>query len=50
MLIPTSTQKVEELIARLKEKYMVVIVTHYIQQAALVNDKMNVIFPIPTDK
>ena len=34
-----STSKIEELIARLKEKYTIVIVTHNMQQAARVSDK-----------
>jgi phosphate transport system ATP-binding protein len=35
---PISTQKIEELIHRLKEKYTIVIVTHNMQQAARVSD------------
>lgn len=38
-LDPISTAKIEELIARLKEKYTIVIVTHNMQQAARVSDK-----------
>ena len=38
-LDPISTSKIEELIARLKEKYTIVIVTHNMQQAARVSDK-----------
>jgi phosphate transport system ATP-binding protein len=38
-LDPISTAKIEELIAELKEKYTIVIVTHNMQQAARVSDK-----------
>lgn len=38
-LDPISTAKIEELIARLKEKYTIVIVTHNMQQAARVSNK-----------
>lgn len=38
-LDPISTGKIEELIAELKEKYTVVIVTHNMQQAARISDK-----------
>ncbi len=38
-LDPISTNKVEELINELKEKYTVVIVTHNMQQAARISDK-----------
>lgn len=38
-LDPISTSKIEELIAQLKEKYTIVIVTHNMQQAARVSDK-----------
>jgi len=37
-LDPIATAKIEELIANLKEKYTVVIVTHNMQQAARVSD------------
>ncbi|MBI3764118.1 MAG: phosphate ABC transporter ATP-binding protein [Chloroflexi bacterium] len=37
-LDPIATLKIEELIARLKEKYTIVIVTHNMQQAARVSD------------
>jgi len=37
-LDPISTGKIEELIAELKEKYSIVIVTHNMQQAARVSD------------
>jgi phosphate transport system ATP-binding protein len=37
-LDPIATQKIEELIERLKEKYCIVIVTHNMQQAARVSD------------
>ena len=37
-LDPISTSKVEELMAQLKEKYTVVIVTHNMQQAARISD------------
>ncbi|MBI4468343.1 MAG: phosphate ABC transporter ATP-binding protein [Acidobacteria bacterium] len=37
-LDPIATQKIEELIVRLKEEYTVVIVTHNMQQAARVSD------------
>jgi phosphate transport system ATP-binding protein len=37
-LDPIATQKIEELIADLKEKYTIVIVTHNMQQAARVSD------------
>lgn len=35
---PTSTQKIEDLMQELKEKYTIVIVTHNMQQAARVSD------------
>lgn len=35
---PTSVQKIEDLMAELKEKYTIVIVTHNMQQAARVSD------------
>lgn len=38
-LDPISTNKIEELIQELKEKYTVVIVTHNMQQAARISDK-----------
>ena len=38
-LDPIATQKVEELIQQLKEKYTIVIVTHSMQQAARISDK-----------
>src|SRR5690606_37828047 len=38
-LDPISTAKIEELIAELKEKYTIVIVTHNMQQAARVSDR-----------
>jgi phosphate transport system ATP-binding protein len=38
-LDPISTSKIEDLIAELKEKYTIVIVTHNMQQAARVSDK-----------
>lgn len=38
-LDPISTNKVEELIAEIKEKYTVVIVTHNMQQAGRIADK-----------
>jgi len=37
-LDPIATQKIEELIHRLKEKYTIIIVTHNMQQAARVSD------------
>ncbi len=37
-LDPIATQKIEELIYRLKEKYTIIIVTHNMQQAARVSD------------
>ena len=37
-LDPKATAKIEELIATLKDKYTVVIVTHNMQQAARVSD------------
>ena len=37
-LDPSSTQKIEELIAELKKDYTIVIVTHNMQQAARVSD------------
>lgn len=37
-LDPIATQKIEELITKLKEKYTIVIVTHNMQQAARVSD------------
>jgi phosphate transport system ATP-binding protein len=38
-LDPISTAKIEELIAQLKEKYTIVIVTHNMQQASRVSDR-----------
>ena len=38
-LDPRSTAKIEELIAELKEKYTIIIVTHNMQQAARVSDR-----------
>jgi phosphate transport system ATP-binding protein len=38
-LDPIATQKIEELIAQLKEQYTIVIVTHNMQQAARVSDQ-----------
>ena len=38
-LDPIATQKIEELIAELKEQYTIVIVTHNMQQAARVSDQ-----------
>ena len=38
-LDPTATQKIEELVVQLKEKYTIVIVTHNMQQAARVSDR-----------
>jgi phosphate transport system ATP-binding protein len=38
-LDPISTAKIEELIAQLKEKYTIVIVTHNMQQATRVSDR-----------
>lgn len=38
-LDPIATQKVEELMEELKEKYTIVIVTHSMQQAARISDK-----------
>ena len=38
-LDPIATQKVEELMEQLKEKYTIVIVTHSMQQAARISDK-----------
>ncbi|MBL8027123.1 MAG: phosphate ABC transporter ATP-binding protein, partial [Fibrobacteres bacterium] len=37
-LDPISTSKIEDLIAQLKEKYTIIIVTHNMQQAARVSD------------
>ena len=37
-LDPIATQKIEELILELKEKYTIIIVTHNMQQAARVSD------------
>lgn len=37
-LDPIATQKIEELLAELKEKYTIVIVTHNMQQAARISD------------
>ncbi|MDR3243928.1 MAG: ATP-binding cassette domain-containing protein, partial [Elusimicrobiota bacterium] len=37
-LDPVSTQKIEELMIRLKKQYTIVIVTHNMQQAARVSD------------
>ena len=38
-LDPIATQKIEELIVELKERYTIVIVTHNMQQAARVSDR-----------
>lgn len=38
-LDPMATQKIEELVVELKEKYTIIIVTHNMQQAARVSDK-----------
>jgi phosphate transport system ATP-binding protein len=38
-LDPIATQKIEELIAGLKQKYTIVIVTHNMQQAARISDR-----------
>jgi phosphate transport system ATP-binding protein len=38
-LDPIATQKIEELMASLKDKYTIVIVTHNMQQAARISDK-----------
>lgn len=38
-LDPIATQKIEELVVELKEKYTIVIVTHNMQQAARVSDR-----------
>ena len=38
-LDPISTQKIEDLIVELKEKYTIVIVTHNMQQASRISDK-----------
>jgi len=38
-LDPIATAKIEDLIAKLKEKYTIVIVTHNMQQAARISDK-----------
>ncbi len=38
-LDPMATQKIEELVVELKQKYTIVIVTHNMQQAARVSDK-----------
>jgi len=38
-LDPIATQKVEQLMAKLKEKYTIIIVTHSMQQAARISDK-----------
>jgi phosphate transport system ATP-binding protein len=38
-LDPIATQKIEELIQELKQKYTIVIVTHNMQQAARVSDR-----------
>jgi len=38
-LDPMATQKIEELIVELKEKYTIVIVTHNMQQAARISDR-----------
>jgi phosphate transport system ATP-binding protein len=37
-LDPIATQKIEELIHRLKQEYTIIIVTHNMQQAARVSD------------
>jgi phosphate transport system ATP-binding protein len=37
-LDPIATQKIEELIRRLKEKYTIIIVTHNLQQAARISE------------
>jgi len=63
-LDPISTVKIEELIAKLKKKYSIVIVTHNMQQAARISDytaffllgelieknKTEIIFSKPSDK
>lgn len=63
-LDPISTLKIEDLVAELKEKYTIVIVTHNMQQAGRISDKTafflhgeiieyddtNVIFSNPRDK
>ena len=38
-LDPIATQKIEELIVDLKERYTIIIVTHNMQQAARVSDR-----------
>ncbi len=38
-LDPIATQKIEELVVKLKKKYTIVIVTHNMQQAARVSDR-----------
>ncbi|MDD2580055.1 MAG: ATP-binding cassette domain-containing protein, partial [Eubacteriales bacterium] len=38
-LDPLSTQKIEDLMSELKEKYTIIIVTHNMQQAARVSDQ-----------
>jgi phosphate transport system ATP-binding protein len=38
-LDPIATQKIEELIVKLKKEYTIVIVTHNMQQAARVSDR-----------
>jgi len=63
-LDPIATQRVEELIFRLKQRYTIVIVTHSMQQAARISDftgylllgeliefdKTEVVFRNPRDK
>ena len=63
-LDPISTMKIEEMVAELKKKYTIVMVTHNMQQAARVSDetafflngkliehdKTDVIFTKPRDK
>ena len=43
-LDPIATQKIEELIAGLKQKYTIVIVTHNMQQAARISDRTALFF------
>jgi len=38
-LDPIATQKIEQLMDKLKEKYTIIIVTHSMQQAARISDK-----------
>ena len=63
-LDPISTNKIEELITQLKEKYTIIIVTHNMQQAVRISDntaffllgeiieygKTEKIFAVPNDK